>query len=779
MKKGQWVLFEQLPLLWISISFVIGVGLSSVFNLHLADWIFLSLCLATAALLLRRKLSALYVIGLLCLLAVAVGGARFVSAQPTFEADDLAFYNNKYATAKVTGWLQKPPVYQDDYVELWVQATEFTAPELKDISVDGLMVVRGDLGTKWSYGDVLVVRGELEAPENDEDFPFKDYLARSGAYSVMAFASVEKLGEGRGSVLWNVLYGLRERATQLIYHLYPDPEASLLAGILLGDESGLSDSIKAAFNDTGTRHIIAISGFNISIIAGIFLAIFTRWLGARRGIALAAAGVIAYTILVGAGPSVVRAAIMGLLALLARQLGRDQFGVNTLAVVAAVMVALTPLVLWDIGFQLSFTATLGLMLYSERIRLWFFFRLEKKLPPAWLDRVKAPLSEFVFITLAAQVATLPLLLIYFQRFSLVSLPANFLILPLQPALMILGGLSALLGLLILPLGRLFALATWPLAGLTIRIVEFFASLPFASFQIGQFTWAYAAIYYAALVVMSVPALRDRFTLPRICPAVPAALLSVAVFAIWGRALAAPSGLLELTLLDLPGEAILIRTPAGRSILINGGPSAVNLSQELGRMLPVSQRDLDWIMIAGERPEQINGLLARSENIVYGELAWATYQPSSEMLEFFQSAIASSKEVHVLHAGQAMDLGSDVDLKVLYMGQRGAMLLLTWRQFGALLPLGLDFDQIEAYLGTSRPGEIDLLLLADSGYPALNPPAWLSGIDAPVLWLAGGGVLTNDLQLAAGDTSILEVNKLGWLRATTDGSLLWLSSEHGQ
>src|SRR3970282_1209835 len=113
-----------------------------------------------------------------------------------------------------------------------------------------------------NYGDRLLLSGELITPPVYEDFSYRDYLARQSIYALMPFGSVEKLESGRGNPLWAALYVLRERGVETLYRIYPAREASLLAGILLGDESGLSENMKLVFNETGTRHIIAISGLD-------------------------------------------------------------------------------------------------------------------------------------------------------------------------------------------------------------------------------------------------------------------------------------------------------------------------------------------------------------------------------------------------------------------------------------------------------------------------------------------------------------------------------------
>jgi competence protein ComEC len=178
-------------------------------------------------------------------------------------------------------------------------------------------------------------------------------------YTLIRPTQISLLQADQGNPFRAALYSLKEHLLDTVYRSFPDPEASLMAGILLGVESGIPADVQEAFNATGTSHIIAISGFNISILAGLFTLLFSRLTGRWWGALLAALGIAFYTVLVGAGASVVRAAVMGWFSLLAVQIGRRQVGLNSLAIVAAVMAAFTPSILWDVGFQLSFMATLG------------------------------------------------------------------------------------------------------------------------------------------------------------------------------------------------------------------------------------------------------------------------------------------------------------------------------------------------------------------------------------------------------------------------------------
>lgn len=765
---------RTLPLLWLSLAFLAGILLASLLALPLAAWLLASMAAASLVLAFSRRSPWLPLFALTSVCVLFAGATRYAAAQPHFAPGDLAYYNDRDGRVEIRGLVAKPPVQHDGYIELIIEAEELTLDDLAR-PVGGRLLARVSPATEVNYGDRLLLFGQLVTPPDEEDFSYRDYLARAGIHSLLPFASAVRLESGQGNPLWAALYSLRQRGQETLYRLYPPQSAALLAGILLGDESGLSEPLKAAFNDTGTRHIIAISGFNISIIAGIFLTISRRWLGVRRGVWVAAGGIAVYTLLVGADAAVVRAAIMGLVALLALQTGRQPLALNTLAITAALMALFNPLVLWDVGFQLSFAATLGIVVYTEPLRLWAQRRLAERLSKPWAKAVTPILNDYLFMTMAAQLTTLPILLYYFQRFSILSLPANLLILPVQPALMVLGGLSALAGLIFIPLGRLVAFFAWILATYTIRIVEFFASVPWASHPISSFPLTLVLACYAFLLVVTVRPFREWARTIRLQPAVALAVAGALCLWIWNAALAASDGRLQLTLLDVGGEALLIRTPGGRSMLINAGPSPSRLGDELSRELALDER-LDWLIVAGAQTEQVGALSGGLARVAPSALAWEGY--GSRVDAIVEQAEGIGLAAREMTAGDSFDLGDGARLDVLAVGGHGAVLSLTWREFSALLPLGLDFELMdELAMGRALP-PVSLLLLADAGYPPLNPAEWIRNLAPQVIWVAASEeALSQETLAAVGGYALVRADEHGWLRVTTDGAQMWLQSDH--
>jgi competence protein ComEC len=769
---------RNLPLLWASLAFLAGILFASALTVTLWPWLLFAAAVLLIALPARGKVTLQYQLTLIALIAACLGAARYASVQLRLDGGDLAYYNDREDWVHLRGIVSKPPALRDGYIELILRIDEISWDGARWQEVAGTLLARVQPGQTWQYGDELILRGYLLTPADYEDFSYKDYLARRNVHSVMLNAEAELVSHGQGNWFWSALYSLRELSLDVIYRMYPDPEASLLAGILLGEEHGISESLKAAFNDTGTRHIIAISGFNISIIAAFLLASFRRVLSLRNAAILTAFGVILYTLLVGADASVVRAAIMALVALLAGQVGRQQFALNTLAFGAALIALFNPLLLWDVGFQLSFAATLGLVLYADRLKQRADAWLEKRVSTAWVERLRNPLYDYVLLSVAAQITVLPLLLYHFQRFSVLALPANILVLPVQPGIMILGAASVALGLLWQPLGRMLAFLAWPLAAYTIRVVEAIAQLPWAAVTVPPIPLSIVVLLYVLLFALTIPAFRRQIPSPRLSPVIAFVALAALAFWAWSAVAAAPNGTLQITLLDVQGEAILIRTPGGRNLLINGGSSATELSSQLGRHLPFLSRDLDWLLVAGQREEQIAGLPLSMERLAPAAFAQVA---AMQMTTDVKAIISYAQELQVaqseLTVGQRLDLDDGAFLEVLAAGPRGAVLLIQWNDFRALFPLGLDFDSLEALHDGLAIGRVELLLLADSGYPPLNPPEWLAQLDPALIWLAGNA---NDLELvtqaALGTRTVLDTGSRGWLRVSTDGETMWMQSQ---
>ena len=516
----------------------------------------------------------------------------------------------------------------------------------------------------------------------------------------------------------------------------------------------------------------------------MFAILFGRLLGARRGAVAALIAISIYTVLVGADAAVVRAAIMGGLSLFAGQVGRRQHGFNSLGITAALMAVFNPQILWDIGFQLSFAATLGLIVYAqpweEALRGWLAARLSEDAA----RRLTGPISEYLLLTLAAQLITFPLIVYHFGRLSLSSLPANVAILPAQPPVMAFGGLAVLLGAVWRPLGQVLAYAVWPFVAYTIRIVEWFAGWEAGVRVVGGFNlWMLIGFYLMLTVITLYWQLVVEKLKASIKPALLIGVLLVSALLIWQAALTAPDGMLHLTVLDVGnGEAVLIETPDGRFMLIGGGESATRLADGLGRSLPLFHRKLDVLVVAGTRRDQLGALPAVLPRYPPQQVWWAgevgASSPASQVHTWVtQQAIPLGE----MSAGQALDLGNGAEIVVLQISDQGAVLLLRWEDFRVLLPVGAGEGDLASPDVLRFSQDLTAVLLANSGEIERNPPEWLAIAHPQLVLLSvdtynASGHPDPELLAALEGYPLYRTDLHGSIELVTDGQQMWVYDE---
>lgn len=415
-------------------------------------------------------------------LVAALGALRWSLAQPTFGPGDAVAYADRRVELRgtVVGEGEAQP-----HGLVFILATEALRLEGSDwLPVQGLVQVQGDRFLQVAYGDRLQMGGTLVRPRSSPQSLYAEGLARQGIYvRLTKVGQVERLPEKGGFLPAQALSALRAWARARLESLLPEPQASLLVGILLGSRASIPADIQEAFSRSGTTHILAISGWNINIV-GAFLAAAGRSLPRRFSWLLVLLGIVLYTLFVGASAAVLRAALMGLLYVVARQVGRPGHGPTALLAAAWAMTLWSPGLLWDIGFQLSFGATLGMLLFvpvwTEYLRRWPRF-----------------LGESLAATLSSQLLTWPLLALYFRQFSLVVPLANLLACPALPPLMLLGTLTLLLGTIPL-LGPLCAGLAWLVATYMLTIVRWTGSLPWAVLELPPLGWGFLVAYYGAI-----------------------------------------------------------------------------------------------------------------------------------------------------------------------------------------------------------------------------------------------------------------------------------------
>lgn len=371
------------------------------------------------------------------------------------------------------------------------------------------LVVKTDIGKilvtarpypEYRYGDRIAVSGRLDRPENfSDDFDYAAYLAKDDIFYTMAFPEIRLIAAGGGNALYEKLFELKAAFSAAIARHFPEPAASLILGLTLGERRTFPAELTEALRTTGTAHIVALSGYNITIVADAFLkTLMFFWLPFAGAFWVAALGIIGFTLLTGAAASVVRAAVMGILVLVARREGRLYRMRNALAFAASLMLLSNPKLLrFDVAFQLSFLATLGLVYGAPVVERWYERMKRRLIPPARdmgiireeRERLRERRNKKSFLrdtfisTLAAQLAVLPLIVWHFGTLSVVSPFANLAVLPVIPATMFFGFLTGLSAAVADVLGRIPAAAGWALASYELAAIYFFSRLPLAAVKL--------------------------------------------------------------------------------------------------------------------------------------------------------------------------------------------------------------------------------------------------------------------------------------------------------
>ncbi len=626
----------------------------------------------------------------------------------------------------------------------------------------------------------------METPPVFESFSYRDYLARQGIHSLLRQADVAVIDSHHGFFLWEWLYRFKAHALKTLLTIWPEPEASLLAGILLGVESGIPSDLDEAFVVTGTSHIVAISGFNLSIIAGVFIQMGNRLLKGRGKTLLPLAGLWLYTILVGASAAVLRAAVMATVTIFARSNERITHGPTSLAAAVLFMGMLNPYVLWDVGFQLSLAATLGLILYTEPVTRGFQRFFERLTDKERAQKIVGLLSDALIVTIAAQITTTGVIIGVFRRLSLVTLLTNLLILPAQQHIMLFGGVALIAGLLLRPVGQVLSWLAWVFLAYTIGVVRWTANFPLASVELGNVTlplvWGYYVILGAMTWWVSQPVderQRYRLVLKKVTRKQYAAGIAVLVLLL-AYFYAAPDGRLHVVVLDAgQGDAIFIQTPSGKQVLIDGGADAPQTLAQVGQQMPFWDRRLDMVILTSPTSERLPGLIPVLERYTVDFVNIGPEAGRGALYERWETLLAErpAGSVGTLWAGMTWELdAAGVTLQTLWPepSSSGGPLVLRLTYGNTSFLLCGDATAVVEETLVAREGynlRSSVLLLARHGAKTASTPAFLEVV-APeaVIISAGGDARSPDPAVLSRlmDKPVYRTDEDGAVAVTSDG-----------
>jgi competence protein ComEC len=803
-------------LIYLSSAWLVGVYLGAILKLPPLFYL-IGLAPLLCLFFMRRYWKAVTLASLGIFLFIGAAVYAYASLY-TVDESFVRFYNDT-GTVEIKGMVAGAPDIRDKSARLTLAAEEIRL-ENGWQEVEGKVLAVVPRYPEYKYGDLVSITGELQTPLIFEDFDYKGYLEHQGIYTTIYYPQIEVLEEGHGFAPLAWIYDLRESLAQTLAEVLPEPQASLAQGILLGLRGNIPADLNTDFTRSGTSHLLAISGQNIGIMAGILLAIGLWLFGRRRNLYIwLALGVIwFYTIITGMNPPVVRGAIMASVFLFAEALGRQRSGFAALIFAAAVMVSITPYILGDASFQLSFLAMAGLIFIYPVLR--DFSR--RVITARWGDEgffvSTANLGiDSLSATLASIIAIWPLIAYYFGIFSLAGPIATFLLTPVLPIIIILGTLTMLLGLASAAVAQVFGWLVWSFLSYMILVVSGMGSPAIAALKIDSLSPVFIVVYYAVLVLLvwlhsRWQKLRGLFSgasgvmktgvsiiggLPNIFKWAIAPLLVVAALVCYTAA-TMPDDNLRVSFLDVgQGDAILIQK-GSKQILIDGGPSPQAITLELSDRMPFWDRSIDLAVLTHPHQDHLAGLLEVLRRYDVGQVLYPPSEGESLLYDEWVRFIgeAGTKAV-VAHAGQRIDLGDGVTLEVLWppanfiqdsesdVGNNGVVLLLKMGDISFLLT-GDSTSEAEWGLIRERADiKGTVIKVAHHGSASSTTAAFLAVVNPRAAVISVGANNTYNLPNSAvverleervGEANVYRTDRDGTITFITDGERLWVEED---
>ncbi len=403
-------------------------------------------------------------------------------------------------------FINQLPVFKSDYQKLIGCPVELKNQKDQtkfNPKCDEKLLIFSDLHTNYNFGEIIKVECQLSNPENKyPKFNYINFLAKDKIFQICQKAQIEKTSIKSDRLdffyktkvfFYQKIFIFKNILENKIKSSFSYPESAYLAGLLLGGEDRLPQEIQDDFRRTGTTHTIAVSGFNITVLANFFM-ILGILIGFYRPKAfwLAVLGIILFVLMIGSPKSAVRAAIMGILILWAAKKGRLADSVQLIILAGALMIAFSPLIFfYDVGFQLSFLASLGIVLIYGPLSEKFNIKND------FLE-----LKSILLVTISAQLGVTGLLLYSFETFSPISLLANLVILPIIPLIMLLGFFSILIAFFSDFLANLMAMPTQLALNLEIKIIEILARISWSTIEVGNIGISFLIFYYITFLFLA-------------------------------------------------------------------------------------------------------------------------------------------------------------------------------------------------------------------------------------------------------------------------------------
>jgi competence protein ComEC len=553
---------KRRPALLALLAYIIGILLGDYLNLSTLILLFLILCLLFLLFFFRQEKKTWFI--LLTLLLIVAGFWRYELKTRDLPINHISNFTKQYGKVELTGIICKDPDIREDKTFLEMDTRELSFNH-KKIKTTGKILLKIKQPTSlFNYGDLIQLKGYLYSPfppKNPGAFDYRKYLSTReifGCLNLRSDSEVKILERGEGNFfISKIILPVKYYILNFFKSSLTGSHQAILSGFVLGERRGIPQEVYKLFTDTGTLHLLAISGSNVAIVVLVFFGAFKLLrIPYQVSLLLVFLLIIVFSFVTGNQPSVVRASIMASIFLISLLVERERDLINIWALAALVILFANPSSLFDVGFQLSFAATLGLILWVPKLEKLFLSRLKNRF-------LKYYIALPFFVSLSAQLFTYPVTAYYFNKFSIYSLLANLFIVPLTGLVVMVGAISLLISLLSLKLSIVFTSFNWLCLELILRILSFFSSLPYADLKVSSPSYLFILTFYLSLFAAIFQKSLKAFLL----------ILSFLGFFWVGfllifNSLNNRSSELKITYLSASGEAVLVEAPQSKKVLIN-------------------------------------------------------------------------------------------------------------------------------------------------------------------------------------------------------------------
>ena len=643
-------------------SFTIGIWCASYFS-GILSWVYISTAVLTILIIwqiyVRRPL--VWSVGALFFV---IGMLRFIH-NDAISPTDISRYAGQ--TMTVYGTISEMPkvthLEEDkNKIRYLVVINGGQIAKAQKIPITGVIPVTVGQSNNMAIaepGDEVRVTGEVVLLHGYNNPAQYDSVAAAELQGIRARMSIQNQGinitNKNNIITWQHTFGIwRNKIIANMQNVMPEHHVSILAGMLFGGYGGIPREIVADFATTGIVHILSVSGSHIALVVGVVTVLGTsvarRFTSNTKGVPLFAAGIVTfYTVFCGLTPPVLRSLIMGLIALVAICFGREKDAGNALLISALGMMIHEPSLIYDLSFQLSFASTAGLVfLNAKTVAMMTVF-------PTWLARLLA-------VTIAAQLGVLPFIAWYFNSFSLSSLVANVIIVPLIEWIVILGLFGACIGMMVGVVGNIIMIICSLLIAIVIQFTAWLAMVPGAKLYIPSIGLIGGMIYYLLLAWMYGYKPQNMLSLKELIQKKPrtsaGALLGVAICASLYNVYPRP---MYVHFIDVgQGDCTLIITPHGRAILVDtGGVMGITTDFDIGDRVVVPYLrhygvlSIDYLFLTHGHQDHAGGAaaIARELPVKYNMLSRETYTQAVINLV----KVAHSNSFIPVYEGQRIDI----------------------------------------------------------------------------------------------------------------------------